>query len=80
MAGQGVRARGGEARETQRGAGGTHRPHVSSDVRDKRGNQGKKAGEPEEQGRAGEGGSRGPTTAQGYTTSRAENHHADDPH
>ena len=42
MACQGVRARGGEAEETQRGAEGTRRARVSSDERDKRGNQGKK--------------------------------------
>ena len=63
MACHGVRARGGGAGVAQRGAGGTRRARVSSKERDKRGNQGEKAGEPEGQGRAGGGGSRGPTTA-----------------
>ena len=80
MACQGVRARGGEAGVAQRGDAGTRRARVRSDERDKRGNQGKKAGEPEGQGRAGGGGSRGPTTAQRNTTSLAEKRHADDPH
>ena len=80
MACQGVRARGGGAGIAQRGARGTRRARVSSDECDNRGNQGKKAGEPEGHGRAGGGGSRGPTTAQRNTKSRAEKRHAEDPH
>ena len=41
---------------------------------------GEKTGEPEGQGCAGGGGSRGPTTAQRYTTSLADKHHADEVH
>ena len=39
MARQGVRARGGETGVGQRGAGGPRRARVSSNERDKRGNQ-----------------------------------------
>ena len=39
MGRQGLRARGGGAGVGQRGAGGTSRARVSSDERDKRGNQ-----------------------------------------
>ena len=43
MARQGLRARGGEAGVAQRGAGATHRARVSSNERNKRGNQKKKS-------------------------------------
>ena len=69
MACHGPRARGGESGVAQRGAGGTRRA-----------TRGKKQVNLRDRAAQGGGGSRGQTTAQRYTMSRAEKRHADEPH
>ena len=63
-----VRAQGGGAGETQRGAEGTRRARVNSDAHDKRGNQGRKSS------RSGGTVPRGRRGAQGANTGTKKHH------